>query len=171
MNLAKFPIQESTTLKEYAVVKRIPVMFASLLVAVDGSENAKKALGIACQLARPNDAHLHILHIPESLAHETTLVWGIGAIPLESSRDVLEDAGRQVIEQAEADARGQGVTKVTPHLSRGDPSRTILNEADRLGVDAIVLGSRGLGDLAGFVMGSVSHKVTHSAKCTVITVR
>lgn len=146
-------------------------MFKSLLVAVDGSENAKKALGIACQLTREGNAQLHILHIPESLSHETTLVWGIGAIPLEATRDVIEQAGNKVIKQAEAAAREQGATNIETHLGQGDPARTIIRQAEKLGVDAIVLGSRGLGDLTGFVVGSVSHKVSSSAKCTVITVR
>lgn len=145
-------------------------MYQSLLVAVDGSENGKKALELAAHLAQ-GETTLHILHIPESLAHETTLVWGIGAVSLEASRQDLEAAGKQVIERAEAQARELGVAKVETHLGQGEPARTILGQAKTLGVDAIVLGSRGLGDLAGLVMGSVSHKVMHSAKCGVITVR
>ncbi|MFC3282407.1 universal stress protein [Litchfieldella rifensis] len=146
-------------------------MFNSLLIAVDGSENARKALHVACELAKNGDTKLHILHIPESLAHETTLVWGIGAIPLEANEEDIQKAGRQVIDKARANAQELGVSQVETHLDQGEPARTILSQAEQLGVDAIVLGSRGLGDLAGLVVGSVSHKVTHSAKCTVITVR
>ncbi|PAU78068.1 universal stress protein [Halomonas salipaludis] len=146
-------------------------MFNSVLIAVDGSEHAKKALEVACQLVSKEDATLHILHIPEALTHETTLVWGIGAIALESSREVLEEAGKSVIERASEAARGMGASHVETHLSKGDPARNILRHAEKLGVDAIVMGSRGLGDFAGLMMGSVSHKVTHSAKCTVISVR
>lgn len=146
-------------------------MFKSLLVAVDGSEHAKKALRVACELVKNGDAKLHILHIPERLAHETTLVWGIGAVPLEASPEDIEKAGKQVIEKAKANAQELGATQIETHLGQGEPARTILSEAEKLGVDAIVLGSRGLGDLAGLIMGSTSHKVTHGAKCTVITVR
>ncbi|EPC02567.1 hypothetical protein L861_09490 [Litchfieldella anticariensis FP35 = DSM 16096] len=146
-------------------------MFKSLLVAVDGSENAKKALRVACELIKNSDTKLHILHIPEALAHETTLVWGIGAIPLEANPEDLKRAGTQIIEKAKANAEELGVSQIETHLDQGEPARTILSQAKNLGVDAIVLGSRGLGDLAGLVMGSTSHKVTHAAKCTVITVR
>ncbi|QJQ95772.1 MULTISPECIES: universal stress protein [Halomonadaceae] len=146
-------------------------MFDSVLIAVDGSENAKKALSVACKLVRGEQSKLHILHIPEALTHETTLVWGIGAVPMESTQEVLEEAGREVIVRATDAAREMGAQQIETHLARGEPARTILRQAELLGVDAIVMGSRGLGDLGGFILGSVSHKVSHSAKCTVITVR
>jgi nucleotide-binding universal stress UspA family protein len=146
-------------------------MFNSILVPVDGSEGAKKALSVACQLARQDDAALHILHIPEELSHETTLVWGIGAIAVEASRKDREDIGQQVVDKAADAAREQGITKVETVIGQGDPARTILSEAKQRGVDAIIMGSRGLSDLKGFVVGSVSHKVSHAAGCTVITVR
>lgn len=145
-------------------------MFKTLLVPVDGSEHAKKALRVACQLARQNDATLHILHIPEELAHETTLVWGIGAIALEASREERERTGRQVVDRAAEDARQQGVAHVETIIGQGEPARSIISEARKSGADAIVMGSRGLSDLKGLIVGSVSHKVSHAASCTVITV-
>ncbi|MCG6657397.1 universal stress protein [Halomonas campisalis] len=146
-------------------------MFNSILVPVDGSEHAQKALSVACQLAKQADATLHLLHIPEELSHETTLVWGIGAIAIEASREERNDVGKQVVEKAAEAARQQGASKVETVIGQGDPARTIISEARKRGVDAIVMGSRGLSDLKGFVVGSVSHKVSHAASCSVITVR
>jgi nucleotide-binding universal stress UspA family protein len=146
-------------------------MFNTILVPVDGSENAKKALSVACLLANQADATLHILHIPEELSHETTLVWGIGAIAVEASRQERDDIGQQVVEKAAQAARDKGVTKIETAIGRGDPARTIVSEAKTRGVEAIIMGSRGLSDLRGLVVGSVSHKVSHAAECTVITVR
>ncbi|MGQ4877597.1 universal stress protein [Billgrantia sp. LNSP4103-1] len=146
-------------------------MYKSILIPVDGSEGAKKALEVACELANQADATLHILHIPEELSHETTLVWGIGAIAIEASRQEREDLGRQVVDKAAEAARAKGITQIETAVGQGDPARTIVSEARRRGVEAIVLGSRGLSDLRGLVVGSVSHKVSHIAECTVITVR
>jgi len=147
-------------------------MFKSILVPVDGSEHAKKALSVACQLARQEEGcTLHLVHIPEELAHETTLVWGIGAIAIEASREERQEAGKQVMDRAAEAAREQGATNIETVIGQGDPARTILSEARRRGVDAIVMGSRGLSNLQGFVVGSVSHKVAHAADCTVITGR
>ena len=52
----------------------------------------------------------------------------------------------------------------------GDPAPAILDHAREVGADMIVLGSRGLGDLKGLVMGSVSHKVACLAPCTCVAV-
>ena len=146
-------------------------MFNTILVPVDGSEGAKKALSVACLLANQADATIHILHIPEELSHETTLVWGIGAIAIEASRQERDDIGQQVVDKAAQEARDKGVNKVETAIGRGDPARTIISEAKKRGIDAIVMGSRGLSDLRGLVVGSVSHKVSHAAECSVITVR
>ncbi|MBW6392375.1 MULTISPECIES: universal stress protein [Halomonadaceae] len=152
-------------------------MYQSILVPVDGSEGAKKALDVACQLAGKADVTLHILHIPEELTHEATLVWGIGAIAIEASRQerqeprARQDIGKQIVDRAEKAARAKGVTRIETIIGRGDPARAIVSEAKRRGVEAIVMGSRGLSDLRGLVVGSVSHKVSHIAESTVITVR
>lgn len=62
------------------------------------------------------------------------------------------------------------MAQIEQELTQGDPVRVILDTAKKRDVDAIVMGSRGLSDLGGVVIGSVSHKVSHAAKCRVITV-
>ena len=55
-------------------------------------------------------------------------------------------------------------------VKQGSPAEVIIEEAKRLEVDAVVMGSRGLSDLKGLLVGSVSHKVTHVAHCMVISI-
>ncbi|MBF7051866.1 universal stress protein [Halomonas sp. KAO] len=145
-------------------------MYTSILVPVDGSKHAQQALAVACQLAQQNETRLILLHIPEKLAHDTLLVWGIGAVDLKATDEELEAAGRKIVERAEQAARDAGISNVETQIIQGDPARAILSESHKRGVDAIVMGSRGLSDLKGFVVGSVSHKVAHAAECSVITV-
>ncbi|MDT0501949.1 MULTISPECIES: universal stress protein [unclassified Halomonas] len=145
-------------------------MYTSILVPVDGSKHAQQALAVACQLAQQNETRLILLHIPEKLAHDTLLVWGIGAVDLKATDEELEAAGRKIVERAEQAARDAGISNVETQIIQGDPARAILSESQKRGVDAIVMGSRGLSDLKGFVVGSVSHKVAHAAECSVITV-
>ncbi|GAB2793683.1 universal stress protein [Halomonas shantousis] len=144
-------------------------MYTSLLVPIDGSETAKKALKVASQLARPSNAKLYLLHVSETLPASDVVGLGVGAAPFVGSPEDEEKAGRKLLDEA-AHAVGLDGLEVH-HLTRqGPPARIIVEEADRLGVDAIVMGSRGLSDLKGLAVGSVSHKVNHIAGCTVITV-
>ncbi|QFT84532.1 Stress response protein NhaX [Halomonas sp. THAF12] len=145
-------------------------MFHTILVPIDGSEHSRVALCVACKLARQEDGRLILLHIPEALPHEPLLVWGIGAVPLESTMEKRDEVGQTLLDHAIEEARALGIEQAKPVLARGDPSQTILAAAEEHGVDTIVMGSRGLGDLKGLVVGSVSHKVSHGAECRVITV-
>lgn len=145
-------------------------MFKTLLVPVDGSENAKHALVVACKLAHQDQARVHILHIPEAVSHETTLVWGAGAVLMEAPPEEVERAGRKLVEGARQEAIEHGIADVDVSIHQGSPARVILDQARSLDADVIVMGSRGLSDIAGLVVGSVSHKVSHTAACEVITV-
>ena len=62
-------------------------------------------------------------------------------------------------------------TAITPLVAEGDPADVILNLAASHKVDMIVLGSRGLSDFKGLLVGSVSHKVGAQADCSCITVK
>lgn len=145
-------------------------MFKTIMVPVDGSEQAKLALEIACKLAANGQGRLHILHIPERLAHDTLLVWGVGAVNLEAPEAEVERAGHEMLEAAKQAAAEHGATDVEGSVHQGDPARVILEQARSLGADTIVMGSRGLSDIKGLMVGSVSHKVSHAAPCHVITV-
>ncbi|MBO1518515.1 universal stress protein [Oceanisphaera pacifica] len=146
-------------------------MYTSLLVAVDGSKQSEKALTLACYLAQSNQAKIHIVHAPEVLQHPAIMTWGLGAVSLESSREELAAMSSKLVEHAVSVAKEQGINQVEGHVIYGEPTLAIIKQADNLGVDVIVMGCRGLGNLSGLVMGSVSHKVSHSAQCGVITIR
>ncbi|MBB3191508.1 universal stress protein [Halomonas cerina] len=145
-------------------------MFQSILVPIDGSEHSRLALSVACRLARQEDSRLVLLHIPEALEHEPLLVWGLGAVPMEATLEKREKIGRELLDKAAEEARTLGIENVETVIGQGSPAQRILEEAKQRGVDAIVMGSRGLGDLKGLVVGSVSHKISHAAPCSVITV-
>ena len=145
-------------------------MFTSLLVPVDGSAHALKALSIAAQLASP-EATLHLLYVRELLPH---LHYG-SLLSLQeaieaSSPETAEKDIQEVLEQAQTHLRERFDGRIETHGRHGDPARIIAYEAEKLGVQVIVIGSRGLSDLSGMIMGSVSHKVSHIATCMVISV-
>lgn len=147
-------------------------MLNTILVAVDGSDHAVKALDAAADLAKRYDASLIVLsvyrhHSPLESSH--SLVRGRDEI--EAPDQALSRLAREIVDAAAKRAEGQGARVGEGLVKRGPPARTIVQTAKENGVDAIVIGSRGLGDLEGHLLGSVSHKVTSLAECTCITVK
>lgn len=102
-----------------------------------------------------------------ALSDEATRL-GAQAVPL--SPALLGAVGDIVLDDAENAARGHGASEVDAVLMHGDPARCILSLAEAE-ADMIVMGTRGLSDLAGLFFGSVSHKVNQLSHCTCITVR
>ncbi len=149
-------------------------MFKKILACVDGSEQAKRAVGMAAELASTLGAELILLHVLGSV--------GSQAVPEEleaferiehmrmTERDLIESVGRDLLAEAQVSARKHGIAEATMLMEVGDPARIIVETAEKSGVDLIVLGRRGLGDLKGLLLGSVSHKVAQAATCSCLTI-
>lgn len=145
-----------------------------VLAAVDGSEHALHAVELAAELAAACGADLHLVHvltdtrsgrIPRGLEEYEHLEH------LElTEAALLRSAAEQMVATAAERARAAGVSQVACAVVRGDPATAVLAQAETLGADIVVLGRRGLGELAGLRQGSVSQKVTHHASCPVLTV-
>lgn len=174
-------------------------MFQTILVPTDGSRNAAKAVAIASDLAAKYEAKLILLHVieggevPEGLRRfvevenlprrrgarrvEHLEATPQGPVPLPGGTAERVDrhavrlaVAERVLEEAKYAAEQRGVARVELVTEEGDPPDQILETAKRQGADAIVMGSRGLSDLQGVLLGSVSHKVSHRAACTCVTV-
>lgn len=146
-------------------------MIEKILVPVDGSEHSKKALELACELGKKQGSSLHVLHVAQPPPGKRVLVLGAAAVTVEADQEELEKSGKKVVSAAEDIARGHGFDKVAVSVVGGDPAAGIIDYAKSKKIDMIVMGSRGLGDLSGLLVGSVSHKVSHLAPCTCVTVR
>jgi nucleotide-binding universal stress UspA family protein len=170
-----------------------------ILVALDGSEHSEKALDLASDIAGKYGAELVLLHVMSDrpltdaerhmaeVEYLDDLLASLNAPGIEGSDPRLraqrvlqhyadvahrfrEAMGNRLIAQAVTRARDKGVRSVQTRLEDGDPVHTILRVAKGLQIDMIFLGSRGLGDAKGLLMGSVSHKVAHLADCTCVSV-
>lgn len=149
--------------------------FRNLLVAVDGSEHSLRACDLAGDLAAHYSSSVTLLHV----IHGPTGSLPTGIAEYErlehvhiSERDILEAAGERILTIAEQRLRDAGAEDVKTLLETGRPAEFIIeySKTRLFPGDAIVLGRRGLGDLAALVLGSVSHRVAHRADSTVITV-
>jgi nucleotide-binding universal stress UspA family protein len=141
-----------------------------ILLATDGSEEARQAAQAAAELSKDTGSEVHVTYVlpsPRELRGHHTY-----------SRDVM----RSVLEQAEGEARsfleaqakqvGESGGKVAEtHLRAGEPDKEIVKLSEELGAGSIVIGSRGLGALSRALMGSVSESVVRHARCPVFVVR
>ena len=147
-------------------------MIKKVLLASDGSEAADRALELAVELAAKFKAELVLLYvardmlIPERLRRMTEIE------DVEAPRQAaLQAAGEAILDAARKAAEGRGVKRVEAVFRSGNPSDCIVQYARVNAVDLIVLGSRGLGNVKGMLMGSVSRKVTNLADASCLTVR
>ena len=149
-------------------------MLGRILVGVDGSENAGRAVQFAIELARRFDSELIALSVYK---HQTYMESSLSLVRTREMPappdEVMHGLAKEAAEWAENQAREGGLStrSIKTLIRRGPPARTIVKTAKRYKVDAIVVGSRGLGDMEGFFLGSVSHKVNALADRTCITVR
>ncbi|MCG8491243.1 MAG: universal stress protein [Sneathiellales bacterium] len=145
-------------------------MFKKILVPVDGSEQSMTALKMAINLQDAHDFELLILTV---FRHHSLLEASMSMVRAEEPEimdDVLRSHASNVAEEAKNTALELGGEKVRAFVKNGPPARTIVSFSKDKEVDLIILGSRGHGDLEGFLLGSVSHKVTSLAKCPVMVV-
>ncbi len=145
-------------------------MFKRIVVPYDGSKGAGKALETAVGLQKLCDAELLILTI---YRHHGYLEASLSMVRVEEPEnldDVLRGHAKQIVEHAKQEAAKLGATKVRGFVRNGPVSRGIVAFADEHGADLIVLGSRGLGSIEGYLLGSVSHKVTGLSEIPVLVV-
>jgi len=85
--------------------------------------------------------------------------------------EIRRFVAERIVSEAEKVARDKGVKNVHCVIEDGDPGKEILRHAEEETANLIVMGSRGLGDLQGLLMGSVSHKVSQLSPCSCLTVK
>ncbi|WP_054857396.1 universal stress protein [Vulcanisaeta sp. JCM 16159] len=137
-----------------------------ILVGYDGSKAGDKALDYAINIARSFNAKLYIIHVIEE--GKITIAPDSSMYP--ALIDSMEKQGRDLLNRAVERARNLGVD-VEGLLEVGtDAAETIINVANNLNVDLIIVGSRGLRGLTRFLLGSVSEKVVRYANRPVLVV-
>lgn len=147
-------------------------MFSKILVGTDGSEGATRALEAAAELATKCGAGLSIIHVPrpDTIAFATGAVAGYHMVTTLPSDDQVRAAGAKVLTAATKVVTTAGGHVDATELRRGEPADEIVAFAQTEGVDCIVTGRRGLGNLMGLVMGSTSQRIAHIAPCAVLSV-
>ncbi|MGE5251081.1 MAG: universal stress protein [Bacteroidota bacterium] len=140
-------------------------MFENILLAVDGSDHSMRAAKQAGDLART----LHSTIVRIIVAFEPIPDY-LGEPNRQQAIDARMDKANAILQQAQA-AVGGIPGEIHTELIEGSPAEAIINVARTRKSTVIIMGSRGLSNMAELVLGSTSHNVVSHAPCPVLIVR
>lgn len=134
----------------------------TILHPTDFSDCSEYAFRMACSLCRHYGARLVVVHVaPQDIVYAGLIGGTIpGAPHLEACEEQLRESFAKEVE-----------TPVEVHVKEGDPASTILELADEVHADLIVMGTTGRTGLARILLGSVAEEVLRHARCPVLTVK
>lgn len=135
-----------------------------ILLPVDGSDFSDGAANMAIDIATQSEASVVLLHVRRPVPT------GLGQPNAEELLDHLTQGAEAVMDIYRPKLKEAGV-EFTDLVIGGDVAETIANVAGVEKCDLIVMGSKGKSDLEGLFLGSVTHRVLHTANCPVLVVK
>jgi nucleotide-binding universal stress UspA family protein len=140
------------------------MIYSKIVVAYDGSEISEKALDSAIKMAKLNHfSHLEIIHVINISKYV------VGEAVYIPPVEINSDYSEQIVAQIQKSLLNPDNTHI--EIRQGSPAQTILEYAEEVNADLIVIGSRGLNAISEFILGSVSHNVVQHAKIPVLVVK
>jgi nucleotide-binding universal stress UspA family protein len=144
-----------------------------LLFATDGSDYSKASLEKIANNPYPLESSVHIISIIDNI------VFTPGNAPMGATNEYYAEAGRMAMSRAKDNIENaekilhmkNPALAVTTAIINGSPKSIILDEAEKLEADLIIVGSHGYGAVKRFLLGSVSQAVALHAKCSVEIVK
>ena len=147
-------------------------MFKKILVPVDGSESAWRALEQAAALACKFEGELLVMTVIQPYNNAALLAVPLDHNIISQSNADLEEVGKEILARAREKVTETGFAGAADYrIELGHPSERILTISKAEKADAIVLGSRGLSGLAEFFLGSVSTKISQYSNIPVLIVK
>ncbi len=137
--------------------------YKNILIAVDGSKVAEKALERAIQIAKRNDASLVLAHVVDTKTFSTIE-------PYDSA--IYERSQAYAQDMLDTYVKNTDFKNIKTIIKLGSPKAVITKELiPEENIDLVVVGATGLGAVERIVMGSVSGSIVRHAKCDVLVVR
>ncbi len=152
-------------------------MIEKILVPLDGSEAADKALDFALDLAQKYSAKIELLSVVPpvpmpSAAYTASEMSPISPVVMDKYLNELKAKHEKLLSEGVQKAKEKGDDlEVSTRLMEGRPSEKIVETAEDGSFDIVVMGSRGIGGVKKFLLGSVSDRVADEAPCPVLIVK
>ncbi|MFC7165408.1 universal stress protein [Halospeciosus flavus] len=140
--------------------------YHDILVPTDGSTGTRRAIEEGAALAAEHGATLHALYVVNTASFATLQL----EANVEGVSTLLQREGDQALDEVEEIAADYGVP-VERVFREGAPSREIVDYAEELGVDLVVMGTHSRGGIDRLLLGSVAEKVVRASRVPVMTVR
>jgi len=121
-----------------------------ILVGIDGSEHSKAALIEALNVAKKFSGFVKVITV---------------------YKQGMDKEAEKVLGEAEQYLKKEKINYSLSSILGSNPSRALVNVAKHENFDLIVVGSRGLGSAASFLLGSVSRKVVSESHCDVLVIK
>lgn len=140
--------------------------YTNILVAVDGSDEARIGLDKAIKIAKKDGAKLHIMHVIDTrtfaaVEHYDRMIFS-----------EAEKYAEELLEKYKEIATEAGIENIALIIDYGSPKIKIAKDAvKKYGIDLIIVGATGLNAVERFLIGSVSEYITRQARCDVLIVR
>ncbi len=152
-------------------------MLQDILVAIDGSESSDRALDVALDMAWKFSAKLVLINVFSPVTALSKVSYPTTEI--EFTPKAMATYYTEIKESHESmlEAALKKAKKVRPDLDisaklvEGHPASKIVEMAKEGNCDMIIIGHRGLSGIREFFLGSVSHRVSHDAECSVLIVK
>jgi len=155
------------------VVKGRARPLASVLLATDGSDGANEAIRFLLSLPLVRNTKVRLLSAVEPTLYPASAPKLIRA-QLKGMIAQLERERRaeveKVLDRAARELKAK-VTRLTRSMPTGHPAREIVAAAASFDAGLVVVGARGLGGMKRLLLGSVSERVLHDARCPVLIVK
>ena len=153
-------------------------MYKNILVPLDGSEPSKHALNHAISIAEKCGSRLKLLSVVSRALFTLLIDEGFGTVPItaienlvfykEKMKTIYEGVLSETKEMMDSEYPD---IETETLLREGKPPSTIVEMAENDGVDLIVMGSRGIGGIMGWILGSTSHRVAENCTKPVLIVK
>jgi universal stress protein A len=143
----------------------LPIGIKNILVSMDFSDCARKALQYACAFARLGKAEITLLYVAPDLAEDIRLAFSMPELQQQIMREAEQSLQREIERLAATELR------IIPLVKKGNPYYETVETARQMNADIIVIGTHGRTGLKHVLMGSTAERVVRHAPCPVLVVR